>query len=89
MTVIAACAHAGNESPEFKTAQARTHYQKALEYGDKGLWSAAVLELNQARRLEPRNPDVLTELGIAHAERKEWKPADIAVRSTQRKPKRP
>jgi tetratricopeptide (TPR) repeat protein len=67
-------AHAGNEAV-FKTAQARADYQKAMEYGDKGLWPAAILELNRAWQLEPENPEVLTELGIAYAERKEWKQA--------------
>jgi superkiller protein 3 len=60
---------------EFKTAQTRAHYQNALQYEDKGLWPAAILELNRARQGEPGNPDILTELGIAYAERKEWKQA--------------
>ena len=60
-------AYGGNEAAEFKTAQARARYQKALEYADKGLWPAAILELNRARQLEPGNPEVLTELGIAES----------------------
>jgi len=71
---------AGNDAAEFKTAEARAHYQKALEYGDKSLWPAAILELNLARQLEPENPEVLTELGIAHAERQEWKRALAVLR---------
>jgi tetratricopeptide (TPR) repeat protein len=63
--------HAG-DAASVKNAQARAHYKKALEYGDKGLWSPEILELNQARELEPLNSDILVELGIAHAERKEW-----------------
>jgi tetratricopeptide (TPR) repeat protein len=66
---------AETEAGDFKTAEAKAHYQKALEYENKGIWPAAVLELNQARQREPENPAVLTELGIAHAERKEWKQA--------------
>lgn len=72
--------HGGNETAAFKTAQARAQYQKALEYADKGLWPAAILELNKARQLEPGNPEVLTELGIAHAERHEWKQAFTVLR---------
>lgn len=60
------------DAPTVKNSQARAHYKKALEYGDKGLWSAEILELNQARELEPLSADILADLGIAHAERKEW-----------------
>ena len=63
-----------------KNPQARAHYKKALEYGDKSLWSAEILELNQARELEPLNPDILVELAIAHAERAEWNPALAMLR---------
>ena len=67
--------HAASEAGEFKTAEAKAHYQKALEYENQGVWPAAILELNQARQLEGENAAVLTELGIAHAERREWKQA--------------
>jgi len=67
--------HAASEAVEFKTAEAKAHYQKALEYENAGVWPAAILELNQARQLEAENAAVLTELGIAHAERREWKQA--------------
>jgi superkiller protein 3 len=77
---VASGAHAEQEAAEFKTAQAKAHYQKALEYSQKGLWPPAILELNQARQLEPGNPEVLTELGIAYGERKEWKRALALLR---------
>lgn len=73
-------AHPENEAAAFKSAQARAHYQKALEYGDKGIWAAAILELNRARQLEPENSEILTELGIAHGERQEWKEALAVLR---------
>jgi Flp pilus assembly protein TadD len=60
---------------------ARAHYKRASEYGQKGLWSPAILELNQARELEPVNAAILLELGIAHGERKEWDAALAALRS--------
>ncbi len=63
-----------------KNPQAREHYKKGLEYGDKGLWPPAILELNQAHELEPLNADILVELGIVHAERKEWKVALVMLR---------
>jgi superkiller protein 3 len=68
------------EAAAIKNPQARAHYKKALEYGEKGLWSPEILELNQARELEPLNPDILVELGIAYAERKEWNPALAMLR---------
>jgi superkiller protein 3 len=55
-----------------RNPDALAHYTKALEYGDKGLWSAEILELNRAREVEPRNASILLELGVAHAERQEW-----------------
>jgi superkiller protein 3 len=68
---LAAGLHA-EDAAAITNAQARAHYKKALEYGDKGLWSPEILELNQAREIEPMNAGILVELGIAHAERKEW-----------------
>ena len=66
---------AGIQSPE-----ARAHYKRALEYGDKALWSPVILELKKARELEPLNPAILLELGVAYGERKEWKPALALLR---------
>src|SRR6516165_5581313 len=71
MLALATGMHA-EDAVAVKNAQAWAHYKKALEYGDKGLWSPEILELNQAREIEPLNADILVELGIAHAERKEW-----------------
>jgi len=73
--LIASGASAGNNTAAFQSAEAKAHYQNALDYENKGGWSAAILELNRARQLDPANPEVLTELGITHAERKEWKQA--------------
>src|SRR5438552_15507482 len=77
-TVLAV--HGQREAVGFKTEQARLHYEKALEYGDKGLWAPEILELNRARGLEPGNAGILLELGIAHGERKDWKQAVASVR---------
>jgi tetratricopeptide (TPR) repeat protein len=72
VTVALAAGLYAEEAAAVKNPQARAHYKNALEYGEKGLWSPEILELNQARELEPLNADILVELGIAHAERKEW-----------------
>jgi len=72
MTLALATGMRAEDGATIQNAQARAHYKKALEYGDKGLWSPEILELNQAREIEPANADILVELGIAHAERKEW-----------------
>ena len=68
------------EVPDFKTEQGRAHYQRGLEYGDRGLWAPAILELNRANSLEPGNAGILMELGIVHGERKEWKQAIASLR---------
>ena len=36
-----------------KNPLARAHYEKALQYGGKGLWSPGIIELSQARESEP------------------------------------
>jgi len=72
--------HAQREAPDFKTEQARAHYDKGLEYGDKGLWAPAIIELNRAHALEPGNAGILIELGIAHGERLDWNQAIASLR---------
>jgi superkiller protein 3 len=72
--------HGQREAPDFKTEQAKAHYEKGLEYGDKGLWGPAILELNRANALEPGNAGVLIELGIAHGELQDWKQAVASLR---------
>jgi len=71
---LAAGMHA-EDAVVIRNPQALAHYNKALEYGAKGLWPPEILELNRARELEPQNAGILVELGIAHAERKEWRQA--------------
>src|SRR6478672_3398194 len=73
-------AYGERDAAEFKTEQARQHYQKGLEYGDKGLWLPEILELNRARELEPGNAGILIELGVAYGERKDWKHAIASLR---------
>src|SRR5579872_2340829 len=77
---IVLAVHGEREVPDFKTEQGRLHYQKGLEYGDKGLWAPEILELNRALELEPGNAGILIELGIAHGERKDWKQAIASLR---------
>ena len=82
LIALAAFASAGlaETAPDFRTVPAKEHYGKAVEYGDQGLWAAALLELNRALATEPGNPSILVELGIVHAERQEWQPALEALR---------
>jgi len=77
-TVLAV--HGQRETPDFKSEQAKLHYEKGLEYGDKGRWAPAILELNRANALEPANAGILIELGIAHGERQDWKQALASLR---------
>src|SRR5690242_8954726 len=72
--------NAQHEDREFKNAQAKAHYEKGLEYGDKGLWAPAVIELNRANALEPGNAGILIELGVAQGERHEWTQAIASLR---------
>jgi len=60
------------QSFPFKNAEAKAHYEKATRLSEKGAWAGAVLELNRARELEPSNPEILIELGIAFGELSQW-----------------
>ncbi|MEP6533704.1 MAG: tetratricopeptide repeat protein [Bryobacteraceae bacterium] len=80
VTLILVAGLDAQDAAAIKNTQARAHYKKALEYGEKGLWAPEILELGKARTLEPLNSDILVDLGIAHAERKEWKAALAALR---------
>jgi tetratricopeptide (TPR) repeat protein len=64
----------------FKSPEAKAHYEKAVEYGNRDLWAPAILELNRARAVEPGNPEILIELGVAHGELKNWKEAIATLR---------
>ncbi len=59
ISTAALAVHAQREAPDFKTEQARAHYEKGLEFGDKGLWAPAILEFNRAKALEPGNAGIL------------------------------
>ena len=80
LATVATAMWAQQAAPEFRTAPARAHYQKGVELGDKGLWAPAIVEFSQALAAEPGNPQILMELGIAQAERKEWRAALAALR---------
>jgi superkiller protein 3 len=64
----------------FKSIEAKAHYEKAVEYGNKDRWAPAILELNRARVLEPGNAEILIELGIAQGELKDWENAIATLR---------
>src|SRR5215831_2627357 len=71
---------ANSQSFTFKTAEAKAHYENAVRLGEKAAWAGAVLELNRARELEPSNPEVLIDLGIALGELNQWKGATRSLK---------
>src|SRR5437867_13105660 len=62
---------------EFRSAEARANYERAVRYADRGLWSPALLAFNQALRLEPQNAAILIESAVVLGELKQW---DAALR---------
>ena len=63
------------QTSTFRTAEAKAHYENAARLSEKAAWAGAVLELRRARELEPSNPQILIELGIALGELKQWSEA--------------
>jgi tetratricopeptide (TPR) repeat protein len=69
---------------EFRSAQARAHYQRAMRYADRGLWPPALLAFNQALRLEPENVALLVGSAAALGEMKQWDAALQRLRTAVR-----
>ena len=69
------------QSGKFSSTEARAHYEKALELGEKPQWRGALLELNRALQYESNNSEILVELGITLGELKEW---DQAIKVLKR-----
>jgi superkiller protein 3 len=80
MLVFCAVPALSGPASNFKSIEAKAHYERALEYGNQDLWAPAILELNRARAVEPGNPEILIELGIAHGELKDWEDAIATLR---------
>ena len=54
--VLAVVPLIGGPASDFKSIEAKAHYEKALDYGNQDLWTPAILELNRAIAAEPGNP---------------------------------
>jgi tetratricopeptide (TPR) repeat protein len=75
LTLLFFTADATSQTVAFKTAEAKAHYENAVRLSERAAWAGAVLELNRARELEPSNPEILIELGIALGELTQWNQA--------------
>jgi len=55
------------EQNEVNARAAKLHYEKALSYGSKRRWTAAVFELQLASNYAPENPNIKHSLAFAYA----------------------
>lgn len=55
----------GRGQGNFKPDPASYHYQMGLSYLGERNYSSALFELTEAEKLDPENPDVLYNLGMA------------------------
>lgn len=62
---IAGCA-SGRDQQFGKSDPAKYHYQMGLSYLGERNYTAALIELTEAEKLDPDNPDLLYNLGLAY-----------------------
>ena len=48
------------------TPEARQQWQFGVDMADRGLWSEALFRFEQARRIEPEHPKLLSNIAVAH-----------------------
>lgn len=68
---IAGCASGRDKEPQFgKGDPAAYHYQMGLSYLSEENFTSALVELTEAEKLDPDNPDLLYRLGLAYVGKK-------------------
>jgi Tfp pilus assembly protein PilF len=64
---IAGCATGRDQQPQFgKNNPAAYHYQMGLSYLGERNYTSALIELTEAEKLDPENPELLYNLGLAY-----------------------
>jgi len=64
---IAGCATGRDQQPQFgKSNPAAYHYQMGLSYLGERNYTSALIELTEAEKLDPENPELLYNLGLAY-----------------------
>lgn len=69
LTAMAGCATSRNQ-PEATKDPASYHYQMGLSYLGERNYTSALVELTEAEKLDPDNPEVLYNLGMAYIGKK-------------------
>ncbi|MEI6305765.1 MAG: tetratricopeptide repeat protein [Deltaproteobacteria bacterium] len=80
IAVISGCAM-GRGQQEGKNNPAAYHYQMGLSYLGERNFTSALIELTEAEKLDPENPEVLYNLGMAYIGKKR---PDLAEQKLQR-----
>ena len=55
--------------------KAADHYQRGAELLKQGLWEPAILAFQEVLRIEPRQADAYTAIGVAHRRQGDWEAA--------------
>jgi len=63
---IAGCASGRDQQQFGKSDPAAYHYQMGISYLGEGNYTSALIELTEAEKLDPDNPDLLYNLGMAY-----------------------
>lgn len=67
LLTLAGCATGRDAQPQFgKSNPAAYHYQMGLSYLGERNYTSALIELTEAEKLDPDNPDLLYNLGMAY-----------------------
>ena len=64
--VLATVAGAAGAQKRKVAPEARQQWQFGVDMADRGLWSEALFRFEQARRIEPEHPAILSNIAVAH-----------------------
>ena len=64
--VLATVSGAAGAQKRKVAPEARQQWQFGVDMADRGLWSEALFRFEQARRIEPEHPAILSNIAVAH-----------------------
>jgi Tfp pilus assembly protein PilF len=64
--VLAAISGAAEAQKRKVAPEAKQQWQFGVDMADRGLWSEALFRFEQARRIEPEHPAILSNIAVAH-----------------------
>lgn len=64
--VLATISGAAEAQKRKVAPEAKQQWQFGVDMADRGLWSEALFRFEQARRIEPEHPAILSNIAVAH-----------------------